>query len=266
MIPTIICYKQDASLIKKFDELGFPVLVDSVHKEKDWFVKNYATTSHSCYYFVPQLLAGKVDEIIIEISGVPDFIVSFNEDVSEEMWECIHYYWDCLLMHGDREDFKFHEADDLIEKPSVLIHNHFEDVNLDDDLVIVRKSENNFYKFEQQHIPELDLMIMSVTKPFVVRPFTIMCEKYSIKGYIDFFTDIQCDPDWGKDHADISFLRYAWKKLEQRGELDLNSLLKQRTVEFLPHEGILKAEPIVYRMDIDTLLKNSRFGEKVKIN
>lgn len=265
MIPQIICYKQDASLIKKFDELGFAVLVDSVHKEKDWFLKNYENTSHSCYFIDPYLLAGTVNELIIEISGLPDFIVSFSEPVSEEQWEAIHYYWDCLLFDNEREDPKFKLADELIEKTSVLTHEQLKQ-DPADELVIVRDPQSNFYKFEHQHLPELDLMIVSVTKPFVLKPFTIICQQYSVKGFVDFFTDLYCDSEWGKDHADISFLKYAWKKLDQRGDLDMDSLLKQRTSEFLPTEGIVKAEPIVYRMSIDDLLKNYRKGEKILIN
>lgn len=270
MIITIFTDKvstpKQTDLVQRFIDHGYAPLIDSTTKDKSVFLKKYKDSVHMCFFTSPCIIIGEIDEVDFTVSGPPHFIIHFNEDdpKSEQDWQDISIYLDSILLDGT--GFDTSRGKELcVPSDKTLPLNEIEHVE-DTDLVKHIDAKNIHYLFETRFLEELDIMIVSVTKPYVYLPFTIICKNYSVNGNIEFFTDLFVDPQWGNVEADKLFLEYAWPATGNRGELDIDSLLKQRSLEFLPEDGIAKSEPIVYRKSIEDVLKETKFGKKVDID
>ena len=278
MIPQIVCYistppkDTERELVGKITALGITPMVDSVHRDKAWFTKNYYLTSHKAYfsYPFPDLLNGSVDDVDFEIMGPPHFCLYYT--TTPDMtgvpdaydWKCITKFL-AYKLHGVDEatDVELEHAKLFLqtyskqlpfpkEKDETLVETNV------GEFVIERSLEDYYYKFESKFFKEADLMIYQVTKPFVERPFTVIIEKFSVKGAGSLFTDLFNCSDWGRQYTDIKFLESLWAHLGLLDDepFDIEKMLKEATEACYPNESCeVRAEPRVFRKPIDEMVE-----------
>lgn len=252
---------RQSKIITKLTEIGLDPMVDSIHYWKDWFLQQFVGP-HRVYYTDPFLLTGKVTDIDFDISGNPDFVVytTDGEPCSDEEWVDVTNWLDAKLHDLPANECRLKP----LCKPTLLQGIPDREV---DPLVQVRDAKNHYYTFEFKHLGDIDLMLYSVHKPFEEEPYTVIVDDFSKNGHTHFFTDIFSNPSWGKDVLNLNFLIKVWGELQMDGELTgskLDDLLKVRTEEFLPKDGICNIEPQVYRKPIEELLKEkASFGIKI---
>jgi hypothetical protein len=107
-------------------------------------------------------------------------------------------------------------------------------------------------------IPEKDLKIFEVIKPFTDRPYTAVIRDYAARGDLPFFTALYVCTTWGVASADHVFLEKIWNHLDMTskyGPLDLQNRLKDNIEKCTPREGYVpEKEPEVYRMAIPEIV------------
>lgn len=253
--------------IEVFESIKIQPMVDGVHTDGAWFRQNYRADNHRAYYTTPFLINGKISEIDFGISSFPHFVIS--GEFTEPQWDCINRY---LLHVFDKFDSdttldQILVAKDLLAPPVNPIRINFDDDEYHDPLVVKRDLNENYYVFESKQIPELDIMIYSIKKPYIDLPFTVIIQDYSVVGAKYLFTDLYNSKDWGGYYADCAFLEKLWVELKLPGVLNeqlLNETLKERVLMFLPQEdGTTRAEPMVYRKTIDDVLNKSPLFGKI---
>lgn len=216
-------------------DMGFTVLVDSVHWQPNWFNDNFHNKNHRAFYIEPFLM-GLVPEINFTLMGPPDFCIWFNDTSEQEnSWESVAAYTQLCLAGGDCAQETINKAKHFLGThvvPECLTMSAL--VESDGD-VIVRDLKEYYYEFKNLAIPEKDQMIYSVRKPFTADPFTIIIDKFSLMGSRNFFADLFACPEWGTDYCDVQFLKQLWEELNMEGDLDIDELLKERTRQFLPN-------------------------------
>jgi hypothetical protein len=264
MIAQIVVYVSDpveegqTRLIKKFQEVGFSPLVDSIHYWKSWFVQNYNKVEHKAFYVDPWLMYGNIQDVDFEINGKPHFVVYYTE--GEVDWDLVYNYFNWLLF--DKEFDKQEEAKKYLELPTNNTPLNKLPIIEEDELVIKREMKDNYYKYETKEFQ--DMVLYSIKKPYVDLPFTVVIRKD--EGVKWLFTDLYNSQDWGNYYADHIFLQRLWKEVGLDGEFTeqkLNELLKERVEQFLPQDGIVRAEPQVYRAGINYVIEKSPlFGKK----
>jgi hypothetical protein len=264
MIAQIVVYVSNpveegqTKLLNKLTSVGFSPLVDSVHYWKSWFLQNFNNVEHRAFYLDPWLLYGDVKDVDFDLNGKPHFVVYYTEPGVD--WDLVFNYFNWLLF--DKEFDRLDEAKKYLELPTVNTPLKKSVEYGDDDLVIKRDMKDNYYKYETKEVE--DLVLYSIKKPYVDLPFTVVIPKE--EGIKWLFTDLYNSKDWGNYYADHIFLQRLWKEVGLDGEFTeqkLNELLKERVEQFLPSEGIVRAEPQVFRAGINYVIKKSPlFGKK----
>lgn len=257
-----------SSIVSRLGREGCPALIDSTHINHDWagwFKEQFSGLDHRVFYNLPSFLTGFIQDVDINVMGIPHLILYFTtheeKKFTSEMWGVIDKWVNKILNDVDL----LNEADmnllnEIIVKhvePELL---HGPEPVEEDDFVTITDAKNHYYTFESKSIPEYDKVIVSVSKPDFNRPFTIIISEFSKNGYKNLFTDLFSSLDWGSV-LDVNFLNRLWKELKMCEEFNLDKRLEDRTKQFLPNEeGECPAEPQVYRMHIDDILKSSSFG------
>jgi len=251
--------EKQSSLVVRLTEMGFNVMVDSIHDYKFFFTENFGKSNHRAYYTGP-LIQGLVNEINFELMGPPEFVIWFNDNDdthnSTERWDNVSQYLNICIAGGSCPMQVLLDAKQFLGTyvvPSCLQAPKQEQSS---DTVIMRDQNDYMYSFTDYYIKAKDLMIYSITKPFVEAPFTIEIKDFSKTGSLSVFTDLFATDehghnDWGKDRMDIEFLKQLWSELNMEGEFDIDALLMTRTGQFLPDgTECPKVEPTVYRKDV----------------
>lgn len=278
--PVITFYTQNLDLgegyifgdkmITRFLNLGFDPLIDNVHgTDYDWMMKNFVGPVNFFYYVEERELFSHhdVNEMITEHGmGNPIFSISFNHDVEmpEGDWNSIHSWVQikiCLIEMGGPLKLDWSEGDRLMVRPAKIT----QEIKVD-DVEEVEKVEKpgDLYRFFTTPIPEKDIMVYKIEKPFTDLPYVTYIEKYSVVGHLPFFTSLFVCDSWGVSNADLQFLGQIWNMLEMEGKFDLDVLLRNHVEEC--RNG--KPEPRVYRKEIqdvvDMIMEQGSVGEKRK--
>jgi hypothetical protein len=256
MIANITIYLPTSDLVKRFKELGFAPLIDTKNNLEHFFNTNYPNDNHRAFYLDP-FLFGKVADINFKIMGKPDFIIWFTEreELDQEKWSTVAAYVNICINGGECPTQTITEAKVFLGThvvPPCLVSPL--PVESSDD-VIVRDAKDNYYQFKDMYLED-DSALLSVCKPFVKDPFTLIIKDFSVVGYSTFFTDLFACKEWGNTYTDVQFLKQLWDELKMEGEFDIDVLLSQRTIKFFP-DGVEcpKVEPTVHRVSIEELSK-----------
>jgi hypothetical protein len=265
-VPNIVCYVQNPptpyqeTLVRKFKENGLFPMVDSVHSTIEWsgwFKSNFKESPHRAYYNDPYLMNGDIENIDMNISGVPHFIIYFKNDVEFDIlnWLIVTKYVNFILNGVDQLSLQdLIDAKEIFQLPTegtLLKSSNDEEIPVDEH-VIISKPENYYYSFESRHYVDEDRMICTICRPDHVenreRPFLVILDNYEKEGYKNLFKDLYSSPDWGGG-MDNSFMAKLWKELEMVGE-------------FFPPKSPPKDCINIYRSTIEELFKVNEFGLK----
>jgi len=255
-------------LVTQFLTQGFDPLVDSIHgTDYDWMMKNFAGPVN--FFYQSGENEGKVfshhdvnEMITMYGMGNPVFSISFNHDVemSEGDWNSIFSWVRIKIFLNENNGpllADLTEGERMMVRPTKLIQKMKVD-----ELEVGETGDS--YRFFTAPIPEKDIMVYEVKKPFTDLPYVTYIEKYSIVGHLPFFTSLFVCESWGVANADLQFLGQIWRMLEMEGVFDLDVLLKNHVEEC--RNG--KPEPRVYRKEmqdvVDLLMEQTVMGEKRK--
>lgn len=243
-VPVITMFMTDTEIMNRWNSLGFEPLVDVVHGgDLLWLEKNYAGEKR---FFRKGKMYEKAEH------GEPDFSISFSVGytLTEEDWDDIHEWVLYNILHddiwtGDRGDM-------LMKRPYKIM----EEIKM--EKTHEAEKENIQYGFEYVEIPEHDVMLYQVEKPFTDLPYTVIVEDYRREGHLPFFSSLYICDSWGVAINDEIFLKKVWKYLDMQGECNLEQFVKSRV------EGCIKyglPEPKVYRRGIKEIVDRIRNGE-----
>jgi hypothetical protein len=253
-------------IINKLTASGFPPLVDAVHDQSwgNWFIEQFGSIDHRVYYNLPGFMSGFIQDVDLGIMGVPHIILYFTtttKQIDLKTWGIIDKWINKILNDVDLIDESENTIlENIIRLPTTSEAISKPEVHDVDDLVKQTDARNHYYSFECKNIPDFDKTIISICKPEIPRPFTIIISDFKEKGYKPLFTDLFASRDWGSI-MDVNFLARLWKELGINEDFDLENRLKERTSQFLPNEECdVLCEPQVYRMHIEDILKGSSFG------
>jgi hypothetical protein len=265
----------DNALISKFENQGYRVLVDSVHKhEIGWIVDNYGECPHRVYFADSREL---YDGIVKELDGKApfSFIAYFDqrEILNNADWVYIRLFLKSFLYDS--------RMPRLTRRMSNLLSGqHSELVVCSDPIVKTVEQENNepCYSFKKAVFEDRNIALCEVVKPIIVKcidkmdekvlveqsvPYTIVIRNFATRGFYPVFWSLFICDSWGKDNKDIQFLKALWSDLKMEGEFDMDSILDNGMKEcnWGNGEGAC-AGPEVYRKDLsetlDVLLTKER--------
>lgn len=237
----------------------FEIYVDAVNTDPILIKAKYGGSYH-------RFFAHDADELIMydmEIIDLiePEFIITFEKELTEDEWNDILLYFENLLQEKEDESL-FTKIKDLIfvQKNCEMLVDKIEEEP--------PKEQNKQYLFNMEIDAERDMGFFQIDKPFTDRPYTTIIRSFSTAGYLPVFTSLYIDPSWGLG-KDNSFLAELWVHLGMNastGLLDLDSRVKDHIRRCSPEDGIPEAEPEVYRMSIEQLKnqmtnKNKRYSE-----
>lgn len=269
MFPTITVFVstpptcEENEIVKRFIELGFAPLVDSIHATSyDWFVENVKPVPHKLYTFKKEsksIYYYEVDDLNVQMDFTPHVMIHWNEDVLmlEDLWRSIRYW----LIH------KFYTYKDLPDKFDANLVNQLEtaDMLMRRPLTDVKTFENQIeenkenvdpgYSFRIHYCDMRDTMLYEVRKPNTDLPYTSVIRNYTSRGHRAFFPTLFVCNSWGVSRFDVLFLEHCWKELGVEGEFDMDKMLEEATLKCYPdYPGGPEPEPVVYRRGIEDVL------------
>jgi hypothetical protein len=256
----------DNALISKFENQGYRVLVDSIHKhEIGWIVDNYGQCPHRVYFAdAYELYDGIVKEL--DDRSPFSFIAYFDqvEIINNADWVYVRLFLKSFLYNG--------KMPRLTRRMTSLLggqHNEFLACN-DPIVKQVEMEQDNCYSFKKATFEDRNIALCEIIKPIYVKcmdkldekvlveqsvPYTVVVRNFASRGYYPVFWSLFICDSWGKDNKDIQFLKALWSDLKMDGDFDMDLILENGMKEcnWGNGEGAC-AGPEVYRKSLaDTL-------------
>lgn len=255
MIPKIIVFqgKHSKVVIERFRVYGFEPLVDADHqKDLVWLIHNFKNFSHRFFKI------GNYDgfECIQEIDKIEkdemfDFVVTFNDlDKSDlNIWIGINHWVHVIVFNAQVRSESFQELDEKIQRP------YIEKVIVEEEIMEQdHPTVPDSYGFRFKQIPERNVCIYEVLKPYTDLPYTAVVRNW--QDHKHFFSSLFVCKSWGVANTDLLFLKEAWNFLGMAGECDLEKMVKDRVESCFPREGYVpECEPEVYRRSLEQVLE-----------
>lgn len=274
----------DESLIAKFENQGYRVLVDSIHKEQiGWIIDNYNYCPHRVYYAEStELYDGIVSEL--DDRAPFNFIAHFNQDekLNNADWVYIRLFLKAFLY-----DTKMPR---LTRRITSLLSGQYTEVNVAADvatLVDVGEQEGvntegesvkPCYTFNKSVFEDRNIALCEIVKPIIVKtqdknqerlliepsiPYTVVIRNFATRGYYPLFWSLFICESWGKDNKDIQFLRALWFDLKMEGVFDMDAILENGMKECnWSSENAACAGPEVYRKSLQETLEKLMVKER----
>lgn len=246
MIPIIRVFVDNDVLIKKFENAGYIVYVDSVH---------YGDFSWRDEYYSKSFWGGYADmNAVRRNSPFPDFIVSNDDEIDRE---CCNL-WVKSIDIG--EDTGYFEKPPKLES---LVHSENGGHRYIPPEYVVLEEPYLYREFIDE---SKDIGYFEVTRPGAL-PFTVVVFPFTEKGRDYFFTDICGSDDWMRNYRecryDFWFLQQKYeewngKVLTQDGfdemlEVRVKSCFPDVNNDFQPC-----VEPMVYRRKLENVRETLR--------
>ena len=267
--------QSDSALIAKFENNGYRVLVDSIHKhEISWIIRNYGDAPHRIYYAEKtELYDGIVKEL--DEKAPFSFIAHFNNDdvINNTDWVYIRLFLKAVLY-----DQKMPRLTRRLT--AMLNDSHKEEIVCPDPIVEENEMEEcePCYTFKKAVFEDRNIALCEVVKPILVKcqdkrrekenieqsvPYTVVIRNFGTRGYYPLFWSLFVCESWGKDNKDIQFLKALWSDLKMESDFNMDQILdtgmKECTYENA--DGAC-AGPEVYRRSLsetlDVLLTKER--------
>lgn len=228
-------------------------LLDSAHKDSAWFVHQFSDLVHKVFYTSPCILQGSITETNFNLMGShPDIAVYFtagSRELEFEEWESIAKLFDaCINGVPLKDDRGLSLLGQVHLKPQ-----EFEDVDLDDDLVVVVDAHDYYYSYEYKIIG--DDILCQINRPRDV-PYLVHVKDYSTRGIEQLFYDIFTDDTWGRTEHDVAFIKKLWTKFMDT-EFDIDKILKEASWRQFPPDGSKPA--VVHRTSIEEFEKSNAY-------
>lgn len=241
----------------------FEVYVDAVNTDPILIKAKYGESFHRFFAHDEDKLIMYDIEIVDMIE--PEFIITFEKELTEEEWNDILEYFEKILHEQYVEDELYLRVKDL-----VLVQKNC-DMNVDEKEKEEPKKQNDQYIFNMEIDEERDMGFFQIDKPFTDRPYTTIIRSFKEQGYLPVFTSLYIDSSWGLG-PDNSFLAELWVHLGMNastGLFDLDSRINDHIRRCSPDNGVPEAEPEVYRISIEELKnqmtnKNKRYTEVIE--
>jgi len=265
--------QSDNALISKFENQGYRVLVDSIHKhEIDWIVQNYGNCPHRVYFADSnELYDGIVKEL--DPRAPFNFIAYFDEAevLNNADWVYIRLFLKSFLYDG--------KMPRLTRRMTSLLGGQHSEVAICKNPISKEiENEQPCYSFKKAIFEDRNIALCEVIKPIIVKcadkldekilveqsvPYTIVIRNFATRGFYPVFWSLFICESWGKDNKDIQFLKALWSDLKMEGEFDMDLILDNGMKEcnWGNGEGACSG-PEVYRKSLtdtlDTLLSKER--------
>lgn len=227
----------------------YNVFIDAVNGKNVQVLRDkYQGTCHRFFFvseFVSMCCVDELDYI------VPDFAIAFSNsvDVNEKQWVQIERYLESLFFPSSQVSGEMLLTAQKLLQPQQKMQAFVKPTKALD----MKKDE--FYNLILKELPDRDMILIQVDKPFCDLPYTVVIRKYSENGLRSFFTDLFICQSWGVCRKDYEFLGQVWKHWNMDGEMDLDQMLLAATQRCFPQENQQPvAEPEVYRRSIDEVL------------
>jgi hypothetical protein len=266
----------DNALIAKFENQGYRVLVDSLHKQEiPWIKENYGETPHRVYYAEStELYDGIVGEL--DENAPFNFIAYFDqtEKLNNADWVYIRLFLKAFLY-----DTKMPRLTRRIT--NLLSGQHVEVKVAADSIPLVdegSKETEGCYTFNKAVFEDRNIALCEIVKPIIVRlkdkneekvlvessiPYTVVIRNFADRGYYPLFWSLFVCESWGKDNKDIQFLQALWGSLDMEGAFDMDAILDQGMKECnWSSENGACAGPEVYRKSLKDTLEKLLVKEK----
>lgn len=265
----------DNALISKFENQGYRVLVDSLHKhEIQWIIENYSDCPHRVYFAdAHEIYDGIVKEL--DDRAPFNFIAYFDQSVTlnNADWVYIRLFLKAFLYD--------HKMPRLTRRMTNLLSGqHSEMVQYEDPVVkqVEMQDENPCYTFKKAIFEDRNIALCEIVKPIIIKcqdklqekelveksvPYTVVIRNFATRGFYPIFWSLFICESWGKDNKDIQFLKALWRDLKMDGEFNMDEILDNGMKEcnWGNGEGAC-AGPEVYRKSmpdtLDTLLAKER--------
>lgn len=265
----------DSAIIAKFENNGYRVLVDSIHKHQvEWIIKNYNQAPHRIYYAEKtELYDGIVKEL--DEKSPFSFIAHFNNDdvINNTDWVYIRLFLKAILY-----DQKMPRL--TRRMTSLLNDTYTEEIACPDPIEseMMIEDDQPCYSFKKAVFEDRNIALCEIVKPIIVKcqdklrekdkvensiPYTVVVRNFATRGYYPVFWSLFICQSWGSDNKDIQFLKALWTDLNMEGEFDMDKILDNGMKE-CSYEGSdgACAGPEVYRKSLsdtlDVLLSKER--------
>lgn len=236
----------------------FEVYVDAVNTAPILLKEKYGSSIHRFFgHDCDELIVFDVEVVdMIE----PEFIVTFDKQISKKEWRDIFLFFRNLL--DEIPDAKY------FEKIKHLIDVQTKCTLKSSTPQIEEAKYDHQYIFNMDLDEEKNIGFFEIQKPFTDRPYTTIIRNFKERGFLPLFTSLYIDSTWGLA-MDNNFLKQLWVHLglnAKIGLLDLEKEVKDHISRCSPENGIPEAEPEVYRMNILNLKieleqRNNRYDE-----
>ena len=269
----------DNALIAKFENKGYRVLVDSIHKHEIlWINSNYGSCPHRVYFAdSTELYDGIVKEL--DERAPFNFIAYFNETetLNNADWVYIRLYLKAIL-YDQRMPRLTRRLTNLLSGEHKETSKCLGTIAEDD----ITERPEPCYTFKKAIFEDRNIALCEIVKPIIVKcqdklsecelveqsvPYTIVVRNFATRGYYPVFWSLFICESWGKDNKDIQFLKALWSDLKMEGEFNMDQIIDHgvRECSWGNGEGAC-AGPEVYRKalaeTLDTLLsKEKGFGK-----
>jgi len=245
---------RQSRLILGLRKFGIEPLLDSVHKDKGWFVHQFSDSVHKVFYTDPYVLHGNIEDVDFDIMGTfPELVICYPPDSLEPQfqdWENVSVFLSHIMTDCEMDPAVLESVQDmlLIELQQPL--SNTDESDTEDDLVVQIDARDYYYSYEYKIIEDIDTLICQVTRPRETVPYLVVIKSYSKVGVEPLFSNLFADSTWGKCEGDIKFLKKLWIEF-MHGDFDINQILLESTRRCFPSENeVPDAEPIVYKMTI----------------
>lgn len=259
--------ESDNALISKFENQGYRVLVDSLHKPQiSWIIDNYGGCPHRVYFADSKEL---YDGIVKELDERAPFSFIAYFDQSEVLnnadWIYIRLFLKSFLYDG--------RMPRLTRRMTNLLGGQHSEVAMYSDPIekeIGMENQDACYSFKKAVFEDRNIALCEIIKPIIIKfqdklqekelveqsvPYTVVVRNFATRGYYPMFWSLFVCDSWGKDNKDIQFLKALWSDLKMDGEFNMDSILEtgMKECNWGNGEGAC-AGPEVYRKALSETL------------
>lgn len=255
--PKILVFKNEYShiIINALDKM-YPVFYNNNDYSLDWVSKN--CINGKLYYIYDNVVYDYTVKDISEHFYMPHFALILNDEETEEM---SNYSWCCILQMFNLEILKTTNFDVDCVRYAESIFKRIDILKSEQEYnngVQVLKPDNVApeYSFKMNVVE--NVAFYEVLRSNEKLPFVVVLDKYDGDN-TRFFTHIYASKEWDSNRLecrhDFNFLCHVWKKLGMPGEFTMD-IVNDYIKKCYPKDGIVLSEPVVYRTDIENVLKN----------
>lgn len=255
----------DNAIIAKFENKGYRVSVDSLHKhETNWIMENYGSCPHRVYFAdKDELYDGIVKEL--DPHAPFSFIAYFSDKqvINNADWVYIRLYIKSLLY-----DTKIPR---LTRRMTILLQDEYTEIQSLNAILESYEEKEPCYSFEKSVFEDRNIALCEIIKPIIVKcqdkkveaqiveqsvPYTVVIRNFASRGFYPVFWSLFICETWGKDNRDIQFLKALWANLDMKGDFDMDKIISDGVEECnWGTENGGCSGPEVYRKSLqDTLL------------